>query len=149
MFFNRVWEKKRESEAAYAEHLLAFSDSLPRKARPLPEVPPSPREPKLNRTRSLSERHYESPTLIRREIHSISGGPAARQHPSFEVSLDDDGLNPYAVVKRTFNEDRLPFTSTPNTSSTEEVNPYASSTPLRAEVSLPALFILRLNDFLS
>ena len=27
------------------------------------------------------------------------------------------------------------FTSTPNTSSLEEVNPYASSTPLRAEVS--------------
>ena len=34
------------------------------------------------------------------------------------------------------------FTSTPNTSSLEEVNPYASSTPLRIEVSV-AIFSCR------
>ena len=140
MFFNRVWEKKRESEAAYVEHVATLSsDTLPRKKHdPLPEVPPSPSDRTANRNRSMSERHYESPTLVTREIHSSSSSLVARPAP-FEVSLvDDDGLSPYAVVKRTtfptgFNQNQQPFTSTPNASSTEEVNPYASSTPLRAE----------------
>ena len=88
VFFNRVWEKKRESEAAYAEHLMTFSDTLPRKKHdPLPEVPPSPHDRRPNRYRSLSARHYESPTLITREIHSSSGSLNARPTPSLEVSL--------------------------------------------------------------
>ena len=55
--------------------------------------------------------------------------------------MEDDDLSPYAVVKRkeyppVLSEIKPPFTSTPNASSTEEINPYASSTPLRAEVCL-------------
>ena len=101
MFFNRVWEKKRESENAYAEHMKLFSDQFPRKKHdPLPEVPPSPTgsNPKVNRNRSLSARHYESPTLITREIHSSSSSLTARPSP---YVVEDDGLSPYAVVKRT------------------------------------------------
>ena len=143
VFFNRVWEKKSESEEAYEEHLASqsLSDTLHhKKHRPLPEVPPSPTARKANhRNRSLSERHHESPTLVTREIHGSSGSLNAAEHPPpFEVSLVDD-VGPYAVVKRTsfpasLDASRPQFTSTPNASSAEEVNPYASSTPLRAEV---------------
>lgn len=99
MFFNRVWEKKRESEDAYAEHMKPFTDMLPRKKHdPLPEVPPSPTDRKMRRNRSSSARHYESPTLITREIHSSSSSLAATPSP---YVVEDDGLSPYAVVKRT------------------------------------------------
>ena len=145
MFFNRVWEKKRESEEAYVEHVATLSDTLPHKKRPLPEVPPSPHQ----RHRSKSERHYESPIPITRDIHSCSSSLVARPDPPpFEVSLvDDDGVSPYAVVKRTslpaaLGDNRPQFTSTPNASLTEEVNPYASSTPLRAEVRVLFCFVL-------
>ena len=149
MFFNRVWEKKRESEEAYVEHVATLSDTLPHKKRPLPEVPPSPHDRKEERHRSKSERHYESPIPITRDIHSCSSSLVARPDPPpFEVSLvDDDGVSPYAVVKRTslpaaLGDNRPQFTSTPNASSTEEVNPYASSTPLRAEVRFLFCFVL-------
>ncbi len=154
MFFNRVWEKKRESEEAYVEHVATLSDTLPHKKRPLPEVPPSPHDRKVERHRSKSERHYESPIPITRDIHSCSSSLVARPDPPpFEVSLvDDDGVSPYAVVKRTslpaaLGDNRPQFTSTPNASSTEEVNPYASSTPLRAEVRFLFCFGLVLFCF--
>ena len=146
MFFNRVWEKKRESEEAYVEHLasLSLTDTLQRKKHdPLPEVPPSPRDRKLNRNRSLSERHYESPTLIAQEIHSRSSSVASKPQP-FQVSLvDDDGLSPYAVVKRTsfpasLDANQPQFTSTPNATSLEDINPYAMAKRTSFPASLDA-----------
>ena len=138
VFFNRVWEKKKDSEMAYADYLQR-SDTLPRRKHdPLPEVPGSPQSLKTTRNRSYSERHYETPGS--QEMHS---GLSIQEKP-LNFSVDDE-LSPYAIVKRNSYPELLPGdmsardiqpykTSTPNAGSAEDVNPYASSTPLTSEV---------------
>ena len=139
MFFNRVWEKKKDSEAAYAEHLVTLSDTLPRRKHdPLPAVPPSPLSIKEERSHSFSDRPYESMRFGALTAHSSSGSLVTSK-PRLEVSVvDDDEPSPYAmVVKRPSLPSGTPlppYTSTPNASSVEEVDPYASSTPLKKEI---------------
>ena len=135
-FFNQVWEKKRDSEVAYAKFQTDQQLRLSQKQQnntirsrndPLPEPPskrPAHSEDEANRRRSLSDRQPQpvSPKLVNRMS---------------EGTIDDAEINPYAV----FNSVRRPVDAAKSTQARDsrgsgELQPYATSTPNALFLSL-------------
>ena len=136
-FFNQVWEKKRESEAAYAkfqtEQQLRLSqkqhnNTIRSRNDPLPEPPskrPAHSQDEVNRRRSLSDRQQPQP-VSPKSVHRMSEG-----------TLDDSEINPYAV----FNSVRRPVDAAKSSQARDsrgsgELQPYATSTPNALFLSL-------------
>lgn len=121
-FFNQSWEKKGESEEAYAQfiedqHKRFILKQKNEARRELPELPPAKQEKGKHRQRCHSERMLASPRTRHKSMENQF---------SSKSELEDPDIEPYAEMNAIRNSVFL------NSRSTEELSnptPYATSTP--------------------